>query len=207
MPALAFVISILSRATSRIYIRIPFILIPLLQMLFWIKEIWPPFKNVLDLPPLLFVQTILAMRFISDFDTKLIGGHACEYLNSLLIHVNAAPAHRQDKYGLAECHWQTIIAMARNWLASAEIPSSFWFFAVKCAAEVCNYFPLKLSYGSWTTPLELAHQVKPDLCALFRLFSVVAVHCERDGDKTLGKFDSQSNAILQSFKWYSCFIY
>jgi hypothetical protein len=124
VPALAFVISILSRATSRIYIRIPFILIPLLQMLFWIKEIWPPFKNVLDLPPLLFVQTILAMRFISDFDTKLIGGHACEYLNSLLIHVNAAPAHRQDKYGLAECHWQTIIAMARNWLASAELPGS-----------------------------------------------------------------------------------
>jgi hypothetical protein len=28
---------------------------------------------------------------ISDFDLKLIGGKAREYLNSLLIHVNAAP--------------------------------------------------------------------------------------------------------------------
>jgi hypothetical protein len=30
---------------------------------------------------------------ISDFDTKLIGGKAREYLNSLLIHINAAPAY------------------------------------------------------------------------------------------------------------------
>jgi hypothetical protein len=29
-------------------------------------------------------------RLISDFDMKLIGGTAREYLNSLLVHVNAA---------------------------------------------------------------------------------------------------------------------
>jgi hypothetical protein len=39
---------------------------------------------------------------ISDFDLKLIGGKAREYLNSLLIHVNAAPANCQDRNGLAE---------------------------------------------------------------------------------------------------------
>jgi hypothetical protein len=100
---------------------------------------------------------------VSDFDTKLIGGKAREHLNGLRIHVNAALAHRQDRNGLAERHWQTLITMARNWLASAELPSNFWFFAVKRAAEVCNYFPLKLEDGSWTTPLELAHKVKPDL--------------------------------------------
>jgi hypothetical protein len=32
-------------------------------------------------------------RLISDFDTKLIGGVTREYLNSLLIHVNAAPLY------------------------------------------------------------------------------------------------------------------
>jgi hypothetical protein len=31
---------------------------------------------------------------ISDFDTKLVGGQAREYLNSLLVQVNAAPFHR-----------------------------------------------------------------------------------------------------------------
>ncbi len=41
-------------------------------------------------------------RLVTGFDTKLIRGKAREYLNSLQIHVNAAPAHHQDKNGLAE---------------------------------------------------------------------------------------------------------
>jgi hypothetical protein len=86
-------------------------------------------------------------RLISNFDTKSVGAKAREYLNSLWIHVNAAPANHQDKNGLVERHWQTMIAMARNWLASAELPDTFWFYAVKQAAEVCNYFPLKLGNG------------------------------------------------------------
>jgi hypothetical protein len=40
-------------------------------------------------------------RLISDFDMKLIGGKARDHLNSLL-HVNAAPAMRQDRNGLAK---------------------------------------------------------------------------------------------------------
>jgi hypothetical protein len=35
-------------------------------------------------------------RLISDFDTELIGGKARDYLNSLHINVNAAPANHQD---------------------------------------------------------------------------------------------------------------
>jgi hypothetical protein len=133
---------------------------------------------------------------ISDFDTKLIGGRAREYLNSLKIHVNAAPANRQDKNGLAERHWQTLIAMARNWLASAELTAKFWFYAVKRAAEVCNYFPMKLETGNWTTPFELAHRTKPDLRVLFKLFSVAAVRRERHGNLQLGKFEAQSIPMI-----------
>jgi len=40
----------------------------------------------------------------------------------MLIHVNAAPSYRQDKNGLVERHWQMMVSMARNWLASAELP-------------------------------------------------------------------------------------
>jgi hypothetical protein len=83
-------------------------------------------------------------RLVTDFDLKLIGGKAREYL----IHVNAAPSYRQDNNGLAECHWQTLTNMARNWLASAELPASFWFYALRRAAEVCNYFPYRLEDGS-----------------------------------------------------------
>ncbi len=135
-------------------------------------------------------------RLITDFDLKLIGGKAREYLNSLLVHVNAAPSNRQDKNGLVERHWQTMVSMARNWLASAELPSSFWFYAVRHAALVCNYFPFKLENGSYSTPFELAHHVKPDLRVLFPLFGLAAVRRERIGDSKLTKFDSQSVAMI-----------
>ena len=79
--------------------------------------------------------------------------------------------------------------MARNWLASAELPSTFWFYAVRRAAEVCNYFPLKLEDGSYTTPFELAHKTKPDLRVLFKLFGLAAVRRERIGDDKIGKFE------------------
>jgi hypothetical protein len=118
-------------------------------------------------------------RVISDFDLKHIGGKARDFLNSLLIHVNAAPASRQDKNGLAERHWQTMVMMARNWLPSAELPATFWFFAIKCAAEVCSYLPYKLEDGTFSTPFELAHGTKPDLRVLFKLFSLAAVCRDR----------------------------
>jgi hypothetical protein len=133
---------------------------------------------------------------ISDFDTKLIGGKSREYLNHLKIHANAAPANRQDCNGLAERHWQTVTAMARNWLASAELPAKFCFYAVKRAAEVCNYFPIKLGDGIWSTPLELAHGIKPDLRVLFKVFGLAAVCCKRLGDNHVGKFDAQSIPMI-----------
>jgi len=139
---------------------------------------------------------IIPKRIISDFDTKLIGGQAREYLNSLLIHVNVAPSHRQDKNGLAERHWQTMISMARNWLASAELPPTFWFYAVRRAAEICNYFPFRLEDGTYTTPFQLGQNQKPDLRVLFKLFSLAAVCRERIGDEIVGKFDSQSVPMI-----------
>jgi hypothetical protein len=114
-------------------------------------------------------------RLITDFDLKLIGGKAREYLNSLLIHVNATLAYCQDRNRLAERHWQTMVMMARNWLASAELPATFWFFAVKRAAEVSNYFPYKLEDGTFITPFELVHKKKPDLRVLFKMFGLATV--------------------------------
>jgi hypothetical protein len=89
-----------------------------------------------------------------------------------------------------------MVSMARNWLASAELPSSFWFYAVKCAAEVCNFFTYQLEDGTYTTPFELAHKEKPDLRVLFKLFSLAAVRRERIGDDKLTKFESQSLPMI-----------
>lgn len=116
------------------------------------------------------------MTFDIIMISKLIGVKAREYLNTLRIHENAALAFQQDKNGLADQYWQTMIAMACNLLAFAELPATFWFYAVKWAAEVCNYFPLKLECGIWITHLEWAHQMKPHLRVLFKLFDVAAFH-------------------------------
>jgi hypothetical protein len=64
------------------------------------------------------------------------------------------------------------------------------------AAEVCNYFLVKLSDGIWSTPLELAHHSKPDLRVLFKMFGLAAVQHERVGDNHLGKFDAQSAPMI-----------
>jgi hypothetical protein len=40
---------------------------------------------------------IIPKCLISDFDLKLIGGKAREYLNSLLVHINAAPSYQWIK--------------------------------------------------------------------------------------------------------------
>jgi hypothetical protein len=91
-------------------------------------------------------------RLITVFDTKLIGGKAREFLNSLKIYLNAATAYHQDKNGLAERHWQTLVAMAWNWLASTDLPGNFWFYAVKLAAEV-----VITSLLNWSVVLGLLH--------------------------------------------------
>jgi hypothetical protein len=128
-------------------------------------------------------------RLVTNVYINFIGGKSREYLNSILIHINAVPSHLQDKNGLAEHHWQTMISMACNWLVTA---STFWFYAVQHAAEVCNYFLFKLKDGSYTSPFELALRSKPDLRVLFKLFGLTAVKRECIGETTLNNFKSQS---------------
>jgi hypothetical protein len=103
---------------------------------------------------------------------------------------------RQEKNGLAERHCQTMVSMARNWLASTELPASFWFYAVRHAAEICKYFPSKLDSGQFTTPFELVHRQKPDLRVLFPMFGFTAVCREQVGDNKLTKFDALSIPMI-----------
>jgi hypothetical protein len=161
--------------------------------------IYPLHNLTSDIPKHLdafFAHLGFLPKRLTDFDLKLIGGRTRDHLNQLKIHVNAAPASRQDHNGLAKWHWQTITAMACNWLASAELPGKFWFLAVKCAAEICNYFPLQIDHKVWTTPLELAHGRKPDLRVLFKVFGLAAVRRERVGNTRLGKIESQSVPMI-----------
>ena len=77
-----------------------------------------------------------------------------------------------------------------------QITIYFWFYAVRCADEVCNYFLYQLEDGSFTTPFELVHKTKPDLRVLFKMFSLAAVQREHIGDDKLSKFESQSLPMI-----------
>ena len=77
----------------------------------------------------------------TDFDKKLMGGAAKRLLCSKNIRVEAPPPKRQHQNGLVERRWQSILTMARNWLTEELLPSKYWFFAVKRAAEIMNILP------------------------------------------------------------------
>ena len=108
-------------------------------------------------------------RFIFDFDNKLIKGPVKEFIVDRGGSVEAAPSGRQNQNGLVERNWRTMVRMARSWMASALLPTEFWWFAIKRAVEVSNYLPIK-SNNIITTPFELVYGSKPDLRLLFHYF-------------------------------------
>jgi hypothetical protein len=87
-----------------------------------------------------------------------------------------------------------MVSMAHNWLASAELPSSYWFYAIKCTAEVCNYFPFKMEDGSYSTPFELVHHTN----LIFKFSSTFCFCCRssRKSHDNLGKFALQSLPMI-----------
>ena len=107
----------------------------------------------------------------TDFDHKLIGRHVQQYIEDNGGVIESAPPDFQHQNGVCERNWRTILTMARNWLASSLVPASFWWHAVKRAAEVSNYLPIKLN-NTYVTPHELVFGQKPDFQNLFPMFCV-----------------------------------
>ena len=76
--------------------------------------------------------------------------------------------------------------MACSCLSSSLLPSEYWWFAIKRAAEVSNYLPVKAN-GTLTTPFELVYGYKPDLRLLFPLFALSYVRRTRDSNTSRNK--------------------
>jgi len=107
----------------------------------------------------------------TDFDHKLMGRQIRDYLIDNKCRLESAPPELQYQNGVCERNWRSLLRMSRGWLASALLPSTFWWFALKRAAEVANYVPLKIN-GQLKTPHELAYGKKTDLRNLFPMFAV-----------------------------------
>ena len=135
--------------------------------------------------------SIIPKQIRADCDPKLLYGNMKKFLIHHGIKISAAPNGRQSQNGLVERNWYTCVRMARSWLMANNLPAKFWFFALKRATEVCNYFPI-VHKNKITTPFELIHQEKPDFRTLFPMFSTAYVRkiIQQGGKQT--KFTSQT---------------
>jgi len=107
----------------------------------------------------------------TDFDYKLMGRTIEKHLELNNCQLQSAPPELQSINGVCERNWRSILRMARSWLASALLPSNFWWFALKRATEVSNYIPIKRD-ATLTTPHELVYGSKPDLRNLLPMFAI-----------------------------------
>jgi hypothetical protein len=122
---------------------------------------------------------------------KILRGEVKTFLTDQSIRVEASPPYRQHQNGLVEIHWQTIIAMARNWLTSAQLPSKYWFFGIKRACEVLNMLPIKIN-GETTTPITEMYKKPVDYRNLFPLFSVAYIKQSRTQGMKRSKWKGQT---------------
>ena len=107
----------------------------------------------------------------TDFDHKLMGKTVQHHLDKNNCKLQSAPPDMQSINGICERNWRSILTMARSWMASALLPNSFWWFALKRATEVSNYIPIRVD-GNLTTPHEIMYNQKPDLRNLLPMFCV-----------------------------------
>ena len=131
----------------------------------------------------------------TDFDKKLIGSTARQFLDEHSIPIESAPPKRQHQNGLVERAWQSAVIMARNWLKSALLPSTYWYYAVKRAVEISNISPIKIN-NKVTTPFEQVHQKKVDYRQLFPMFSTSYIKQTTSKGRHKNKWKSQSLKVI-----------
>ena len=134
-------------------------------------------------------------KLVTDFDHKLFGTSIEDYFRPQKTTIEVAPPRMQNKNGLVERNWRSVVRMARSWLTSALLPSNFWFYAIKRTVETSNYLPVTLN-GIPTTPFELVHHHKPDIRALIPLFSIAYIDHPHTGTTATPTMSSQSLRVI-----------
>ena len=109
--------------------------------------------------------------------------------------IEAAPPRHQHKNDLVKRNWHSIVRMARSWLNSSLLPSSYWFYAIQQAVHVSNYLPIKYN-GLITTPFELVHHRQPDIRSLIPLFSIAYIDHPSTGTTATENLDNQSLRVI-----------
>jgi hypothetical protein len=82
-------------------------------------------------------------RFRCDFDRRFLHGKVGRLLRSHGVKIGASPPHRHSQNGAVERNWNTAVEMGRSFLAEANLPKRYWFWAVREASIRMNMLPVK----------------------------------------------------------------
>jgi hypothetical protein len=107
-----------------------------------------------------------------DYDPRFLGGVVRRLLHSKRICIKSSPPYRQSQNGLVERTWAVVCRMARAFLTEAQLPRSYWYWAVREASRRLNVCPLSRPTESPTTPFALFYGRKPDYRILFPFGSI-----------------------------------
>jgi transposase InsO family protein len=137
------------------------------------------------------IAGMVPKTFHSDFDQKLIGGKARQWILEAGSRIIAAPSNRQSSNGLVERSWQTMVRMARAYITEKQVGREFWYFAIRHAAQMMNQVPGRLG-RKLTSPFELVHGVKPNANTWFELFSIGYFPHHMESNETKSKMQAQT---------------
>jgi hypothetical protein len=82
-------------------------------------------------------------RVRCDFDKRLIQGDVGRLLKANGVIIGASPPHRQSQNGAVERCWNTACEMGRSFLAEAQLPKRYWFWAIRTAIQRMNMLPCR----------------------------------------------------------------
>jgi hypothetical protein len=82
-------------------------------------------------------------RFRCDFDRCFLHGKVGQLLCSHGVKIGASPPYRHSQNGAIERNWNTAVEMGRSFLAKANLPKRYWFWAVREASIRMNMLPVK----------------------------------------------------------------
>jgi hypothetical protein len=117
----------------------------------------------------------------ADYENIVISGKMENWLIDRHIKLSLSSPYRHDQNGQIERDVQNVMDKARTLMASYDVPSKYWEFAVDTAVYLINRSPT--SSNGYKTPYELVYGVKPDISNLVPFYCPGVYHLTQDERK------------------------
>jgi histone deacetylase 1/2 len=112
-----------------------------------------------------------------DADTVNLSTEMSEWIRDRDIRIQHSPPHVHSKNGQIERDMQSVMDKARTMMASYNVPSTYWEFAVQCACYCINRSPTS---NHEKTPYEMVTGEKPDVSKLVPFYAPGVFHVTKE---------------------------